>query len=188
MVGPLLVLSVGAAGIGLIGSPWGGHGFQHFLGIEAHHGEGLPETKGMIAVAGILLALLRYGWNKHLPEGLRAACAPVYTVVANKYYIDEIYERFIVNPVMGLTQKAALFDAKIVDEAVNQTGLSGLRLSRLKNWIDQVIVDGAVNGVGATFGRAGAILSFVQTGLVQNYLLIAVGFGTLFYLVLRWVP
>ncbi|MBI3322085.1 MAG: NADH-quinone oxidoreductase subunit L [Candidatus Omnitrophica bacterium] len=200
MTGPLVVLSIGAAGIGLLGSPWTGHAFQKFLesvpgtlypvqhlgsvpGTElahhaaeaAHHGPAWLELGSVaVAAAGILLALLRYGLGRHLlPESLRAPLRPLYHLVAGKYFIDELYETVLLRPARALARIAFSFDARVVDGAVNGAGAAGLLASRVKAWVDNRIVDGLVNGVAIVTGRAGAVLRLLQTGRVQNYLLLA---------------
>ena len=213
MTGPLVALALGAAGIGFIGSPFLHHAFQTFLsGISGHQFlvgvQGLTQaeipahvdverihrfwTTFSIAASagGILLALVRYGGGiALLPNALRAVFRPIHSLVANKYYVDEIYERLFIQPVMRFAQRAFSFDARVIDGAVNSTGQAGLSLSAIKGWIDQHIVDGLVNGVGVTFGWAGGRLRLLQTGLVQNYLLIAAaGVLGIFFILSRMTP
>ncbi len=127
-----------------------------------------------IAASGIGLAFLLYGLRMRLlPEGIRRMCAPIYRIVANKYYVDEIYEALLVGPMIRLARRAFSWDGKVIDAAVNQAGVGGLALSRFKGRVDQVVVDGAGNGVGETVMGIGTFVRFLQTGLVQNYLLIA---------------
>jgi NADH-quinone oxidoreductase subunit L len=113
---------------------------------------------------------------------------PVYLLAAHKYYIDELYEAVIINPVLALTRWAFRFDQRVIDGAVNRTGSAGLSLSALKGWIDQHILDGLVNGMAFTIGRTGAVIRLIQTGLVQNYLLIAAGGAVILFLFLRRIP
>jgi NADH-quinone oxidoreductase subunit L len=182
MTGPLLLLAVGAAGVGLLGTPWAGNALQHFLGA-AHAAAGehphagpqwvAPVSVG-VASAGILLAALRYGFGLALlPAGLRRALSPLRHLAARKYFVDEIYEALLIRPVLQLCQRSFSFDARVIDGAVNGAGEAGLSLSRSKRWIDDHVVDGLVRGLGISFERAGATLRLAQTGLVQNYLLIA---------------
>ncbi len=191
MTGPLIFLSIGAVAVGLFCSGWGGHFFQNFLHIaeEGHPGpEWIALVSVTVASGGILLAFLRYGAGVQLlPAGLRSALRPVYRVVANKYYVDEFYNWAIVQPLLRLTQRAFSFDQQVVDGAVNQAGEAGGRLSRVNGLFDQYGVDGAVNGIGFTFGRAGATLRLIQTGLVQNYLLIASAGAVVLFLLLGGV-
>ena len=173
MIGPLVVLSIGAAGIGLLGQP-----FQHFLGVEppgAHAGSyGMTKIPSLAAGVGFLLAFLRYGLGRQLlPEGLRVSLRPLYRLVAGKYFVDELYELALLRPIRWFSGELFGFDARVVDGAVNGAGSAGLRLSRLKRWVDEHWVDGTVNGAAVTAGWAGGVLRRVQTGLVQNYLLVA---------------
>ncbi len=184
---PLLVLSVGAAGVGLLGSPWGGHWFQHFLGAEVpHHGpHWLAPASIAVAFTGITAAFLRYRLKvEFLPSELRKNLRPLYRVVADKYYMDEFYESVIVRSLLSLSRWAFSFDQKVVDGAVNGAGQAGLGLSRVNGLFDQRVIDGAVNGVGSVCGRAGAAVRLLQTGLVQNYLLIATAAAVLLFIFL----
>jgi NADH-quinone oxidoreductase subunit L len=71
-----------------------------------------------------------------------------------------------------LSRGLNVFDAKVVDGLVNGTGIGTLRFSDIQNWIDQYLVDGLVNAVGAVSRGVSSVLRKVQTGLVQNYLLV----------------
>ena len=189
MTGPLLILAVGAVGAGLLGSPWLGHRMQHFLGVEAGSHEGprwLESASVLIASAGIALALVRYGlgWQL-LPERMRVSLRPLVRLAAGKYFVDEIYEALLLRPIRWISQRAFGFDSGVVDGAVNGAGRAGLWASRMKRWVDERIVDGAVNGTAAAVGRAGAEVRLLQTGLVQNYLLIALGGALAIFFILR---
>jgi hypothetical protein len=52
-----------------------------------------------------------------------------------------------------------------------------------RNWIDKPIVNGFGDFVGETVKRFGRAFRFVQTGRVQQYMVMAliIAFGTLFY-------
>ena len=191
MTGPLLVLAAGAAGIGLLGSPWMGHPLQRFLlvpGTDFHHAapEWLEAASVLIACAGIALALVRYGlgWQL-LPEGVRSGLRPFYRLAYRSYFIDEIYEAILLAPVRRVAGGLFGFDARVVDGAVNGAGRAGLWASRMKRWVDERIVDGAVNGAASGVGGAGGILRTLQTGWVQNYLLIASAGSLAIFLLLR---
>ncbi len=194
MTGPLAVLALGAAGVGLLGAPWAGNALQHLLGA-AHGAAGdaphagphwvAPVSVG-VASAGILLAALRYGFGLALlPAGLRRALSPLRQLAARNYFVDEIYEVLLIRPVLQLCRRSFSFDARVIDGAVNGAGEAGLSLSRIKRWIDDHVVDGLVRGLGVSFERAGATLRLAQTGLVQNYLLIASAGAVAIFLLFR---
>ena len=176
MTVPLAVLAIASALAGLPGSPWGHHAFQRFLG-EGH----LPMPNLMlmavcigIALLGIAAATWRYLLNRPLlPRPARAAAAPLVALARQKYYLDELYDRWLVQPVLRLTQRVLRFDQGVIDGAVNLAGVGTLAFSRVKSWIDATLVDGAVNGTAAVVGGIGAAARRLQTGWVQQYLLLA---------------
>ena len=114
----------------------------------------------VISLAGIALAYLLYIRGiKILPQGLRAILTPVYRLVSNKYYIDEIYEAVFIKPFLALCNGSFRFDMSIID--------------------------GAVNGVAKVMQYFAGLLRTIQSGLVQHYLLVqilgaAIIFFTLF--------
>jgi hypothetical protein len=68
-----------------------------------------------------------------------------------------------------------LFDEKVVDGLVNLTGLSGITLSDFSGITDNKVVDGLVNGIADVTGWFGEkVLRPIQTGKVQNYLLVLI--------------
>jgi NADH-quinone oxidoreductase subunit L len=185
MVWPLGILAVFATFLGLVGMPWANQ-FFNLIGAEAdmaghhlHHGEFNWLVAGIstaAAVLGWLVAWLIYG-RKPLTvpvDPLEKPLGPVYALLKNKYYFDEIYQALIVGPAVGLGRQCARFDRTVVDGIVNAVGSFGRRLSSwLKRAIDNPIVDGAVNGVGWVVTQAGEFMRSTQTGNVQNYLLVA---------------
>jgi NADH-quinone oxidoreductase subunit L len=97
------------------------------------------------AVAGIVLAM--YFWLRNRPAATRVArgAAPVYTLLLNKYYVDEIYNALIVQPIKGI--------------------------SSLVLWrgVDAGMIDGAVNGVGGLVRGSSSSIRRLQTGSVRAY-------------------
>ncbi len=162
---PLVILAVFAAFVGFIGSPFLNHAFQQFVYFgHAHAGEIHPDYKVMgfstlISLLGIGLAYLFYiKDNKILPAAVRAKFSFLYNLLSNKYYIDEIYDVVFVQPCLRLCRFCFKFDGSIVDEMVNGT-------ARLVGWLSRT-------------------LRPIQTGLVQNYLLIQVLGVIIFIIVL----
>jgi NADH-quinone oxidoreductase subunit L len=99
-----------------------------------------------VAVGGILLAR-RFYWGPEAfqrPRALAERFPALYTTVANKYYVDEAYDRTLVRPLAGL----ARFSWK---------------------GIDTVVIDGTLNASAFFTEIAGDLLRFVQTGNVRNY-------------------
>ena len=127
-----------------------------------------------IAVVGIGLAYSFYILNnKILSADLRARFSFLYRLLSNKYYIDEMYEAAFIKPCFRLAESAARFDSGVVDGAVNLTARISVVASRIQSWFDLYIVDGIVNMIANITWLCSAIFRRLQTGLVQNYILIA---------------
>ncbi len=102
----------------------------------------------LVALAGIALAYLFYRKNTELPKKVAEGVGPIYDLVLNKYYVDEIYESTVVKPIQA-TSDAFLW-----------------------RFFDVKIVDGLVNGLAKLTSEIGAQVRKVQTGQVQNYALV----------------
>jgi hypothetical protein len=74
----------------------------------------------------------------------------------------------------NLSEFAGQFDSYVVDGLINLVGRIGVFGSRSLDVFDLQIVDGTVNGVGAVVRLVGGWIRPIQTGKVQNYLLLAV--------------
>jgi NADH-quinone oxidoreductase subunit L len=98
-----------------------------------------------VALAGMGLAV--YFWLRNRAAAARAArsAAPAYTMLLNKYYVDELYDATIVQPIK---QGSTLL---------------------LWQGADAALIDGAVNGVGATVRGASGRLRRLQTGSIRAY-------------------
>ncbi|MBI5029169.1 MAG: NADH-quinone oxidoreductase subunit L [Chloroflexi bacterium] len=219
MWAPLAVLAVFAATIGFINAtPLGINFFEHFVGEGwmgiAHAGEEFEAgpfnptvalTSTGLAVAGIVLGWLIYGWKplKHGQRDPLSRIPLIWQVLRNKYYADELYGLVIaqksgsegktgtadsvrVQPglfirfIGWIADVSAAFDKAIVDGLVNLAAAIGRLFSAISGWIDHTIVDGLVNVVGIFTDMVGDAIKLIQTGRVQNYLLIAIAGVALF--------
>ena len=87
--------------------------------------------------------------------------------------MDEIYWALIVRPTGKLAQALAWFDFNVIDRIfVDGFGWVATLWSKVQSWIDDHVVDGAVDGAGWSAQSFGALARRVQNGLVQNYLLV----------------
>jgi NADH-quinone oxidoreductase subunit L len=177
MTVPLWLLAIGSVIVGLPGSPWAGHWIQAFLQGE-HHGvehtiNGFVLGSSVaVGLGGIFLAALIYLWNPSWAEAMAKTFRPLYQISVNKFWLDEIYSVLVVRPFHFLARLLFGFDMAVIDGAVNATGITTLKGSDIQNWIDKYIVDGLVNFVGYGTRGFSAVLRRLQTGFVQNYLLI----------------
>ena len=94
-----------------------------------------------------------------------------YAFLANKYYLDHLYEQIIVRSIAHPIARAAYWiNQNVLDGIVNGAG-NGSRA--VAGWVyrnvDQKVVDGAVNGTGPAAQSAGGALQPVQSGKVNQY-------------------
>ncbi len=73
----------------------------------------------------------------------------------------------------AMSEISSWIDVNMVDRLVNLVGGAGVLLSRGLNRFDLDVVDGAVNGVGDVVKGGGKAVRPIQTGKVQNYVLLA---------------
>ena len=195
---PLIILAVFATFLGLSGTPWANQFFA-LLGekaeIAGHH---LPHGEFNFLIAGVSTGVALLGWflgwliygRKPLTEKvdpLEKPLGPVYTLLKNKYYVDELYHAIIVQPAIWFAGVCATFDRVVIDAIVNAVGRFGRWLANwLKKAIDNPIVDGAVNGVGWITQQSGEFMRATQTGNVQNYLLVAAATVVLLLVLFLW--
>jgi NADH-quinone oxidoreductase subunit L len=186
MIWPLAILAFFALFLGLAGTPWANQ--IHKLVGESAYVMGHQIVEGEfnllvalisvgVAVLGWLIAWVIYGRRTLATavDPLEKPLGPVYTLLKNKYYFDEIYDKFIIQPAIGLAKACFTFDDKLViDPIVDAVGRFGRWLSDwLRRAVDNPVVDGAVNGVARATSWGGEFMRATQTGNVQNYLLVA---------------
>ncbi|MEM6612774.1 MAG: NAD(P)H-quinone oxidoreductase subunit 5 [Cyanobacteria bacterium P01_C01_bin.72] len=168
---PLLVLAVPSTLIGLLGKPWDNH-FEEFIHapgeIVAEAGafdfEEFYTMAGLsvaIAVTGIIVALLMYRTKAIKPSSIAQKVPVLYRFSLNKWYLDELFNKVFVMGIRRLARQIMEVDYRVVDGAVNLTGLAavlgGEGLKYLENGRAQfyaLIVFGAVLGFVIVFSVA----------------------------------
>jgi NADH-quinone oxidoreductase subunit L len=182
----LVVLAAGAVLTAILGIPtaWTGHApvLEHWLEpalpavvefVErAHSTEFLFQAIGVSAgVIGWVFARMLYKDNRsQVPARLLERWKGLWTVVYNKYYVDELYQATVLRGALGFARMCSWFDKRIVDSIVNLVGAITRVFANIDGAIDRYLVDGAVNLIANTTLSAGGILRRVQTGRIQTYL------------------
>ncbi|HEY3281217.1 MAG TPA: NADH-quinone oxidoreductase subunit L [Armatimonadota bacterium] len=175
ILGPLVFLAVPSVLVGF----WGyNHGFAHYLHLP---GEALPEFNPTVALIGSAAGLggLGAGWlvfGRGVPSTalLARLFSPLYTLFRNKWYIDELWWNGVVVPLFLVADLCAWLDRWVVDLTVNAVAWLTQRISGLCRLFDTHVVDGAVNLSGWLTGGTGELLRRLQTGRIQNYLMVIV--------------
>ncbi len=140
--------SGGASGTGGERGAAGEFGAEGAHAVGAEHGAAeelaLIALALVAAVAGILLALAIYR-RAGVAQRLARQSGPVYTLLRNLYWVDELYDAAIVQPFY--------------------------RISRISGAFDRWVVDGLVNAAGVGAEITGHVVKLFQTGFVRNYAL-----------------
>jgi NADH-quinone oxidoreductase subunit L len=188
MTVPLMVLAAGSILAGWIGVPKAiAHssllqGFEHWLepvfarghaaAEEAAHHDTTIEFLLMALSIGVALAGIAVAWHIYLrlKESERPSGGPLYKVLLNKWYVDELYGFLFVNGLAkGGGGACAEFDRKVVDGGVNGAAWMTRLSSTISIWYDTWIVDGLVNLSAFAVKAVSYPVRFVQSGFVQSY-------------------
>jgi NADH-quinone oxidoreductase subunit L len=158
---PLILLAILSFIGGWVGNPaaLGGHNeFAHFLEpvftstatpVVETASHGLERTLAAIsfltAALGIFVAYLFYYRKPGTAAELAKKFAPIYNLVNHKYWVDEIYGRLIITPLLVLSR----------------IGLNGL--------IDGGIIQGTASGLAATTRGGSWLARHMQSGNIRSY-------------------
>ncbi len=150
------------------------------------------------AVAGFGMAWKAYrDAGKGYAEPIAEASPQLYTVLLNKYYVDEAYDYAFTGRrkvgdvrlgVMGLGEASSWFDSHVIDGTVNGAGWMTRLSGTISSWWDKWIIDGVlVNGPAILSRMLSYPVRLLQWGLVQWYALVMViGLvGFVFYYAVR---
>jgi NADH-quinone oxidoreductase subunit L len=194
---PLVILAVFSVVYGFIGLPFMGQ--KNLIAKFLHHAEEhIPEVTGLtwtlmglsliVVLAGIILGL-EINNTEHgiaLKRKWKASMPGLYRTVYNKYFIDEFYEEYIIQPVFLICQAARTFDNYVIDGIVNAVGWLTWMFAQLQGWWDNKVIDGIVNAFAWVVGYFSDFVKPIQSGYVQNYMMLIVLF-VLMYLVTLFV-
>jgi len=97
-----------------------------FARPDAHHGGVaaimLVVLSVVVVTAGILLAWYMYMTNPVRPETIGETRTALQRFLMNAWYVDRLYDRVIVQPLVALYRALARFDLGVIDGLVNLTG------------------------------------------------------------------
>ena len=149
--------------------------------LSAHEiEEGMHHAHYLAMALSLLVAGLGIGlsWMMYYRKILSAdewakKTGPMYNLSLNKYYFDENYQKYLIQPVLKLADKVAYIDWDLYDKYfINGFGRVTDWISRITGRLDYEGIDQTlVDGVGRSAGKMGSGLKQIQTGKLQNYLL-----------------
>ncbi|MEO7522902.1 MAG: NADH-quinone oxidoreductase subunit L [Ferruginibacter sp.] len=156
MTFPLIILAILSVIGGYIGVPesLGGH---HQLGVflapvvkSSQHHLSHKEEYVLMALSSVLVLIsILFAWMKFKNYKTEGPEKGFGRILQNKWYVDELYNAIIVNPLKGVS-------------------------SFFNNVIEKKGIDGLVNGAGKAVNYGGRQLRWLQSGQVGAYVLLMV--------------
>lgn len=171
---PLIILAAGAVAVGWVGIPpilGGGAHFAEFLkpvvGHPEFHGThaqewGIMGLSTTIALTGLVIATIFYLKKTDIPVRLARQFSPIYRLLFNKYYFDELYHHVLIRPTIWVANRF------------------------IEGFTDAKIIEGIVNGVPKAIGRFATILRKVQSGVAQHYAIIMAAGVLILVVLILW--
>lgn len=151
MTGVLMVLALLSAGGGYVAIP-------HFLEAQLplppvvasleHYEHTLLIVSIILAFAGLGAAAVIFGGSLVRPEALKQRLLPIHRVLSGKYFVDELYDRVLVKPLVWFSDTVLLRGG------------------------DKMVLDGSLHGLAALAQRTAGLLSRAQTGSLHLYALL----------------
>jgi NADH-quinone oxidoreductase subunit L len=136
---PLLALAALSLGGGFINVPkW----LEPMFPAAEHENFTLMAISVAAGLIGILLAYVFYVRRPGLTDAFRG---PLYRLVYNKYFVDEIYDAAVVQPTVAVSRGV------------------------LWRGLDVAVIDGMVNGVATASRSIGTAFKYLQSGNIRSY-------------------
>jgi NADH-quinone oxidoreductase subunit L len=186
MTVPLMVLAFFAVTYGWVGIPehfpvLGGllpNWFHGFVGSTlAEEPEVLPfNIWPLLTSLVVALGGLFFGWLVYRNVQTPAEDKLQIPVLKNKWYFDEAYNFLFVKPAYWLAETFIYkwMDQGVIDGILHTFGkVTGWMGDKVRNWIDVPVINGFGDFVGYRTQDVGKAIRPMQTGRIQQYMLIA---------------
>jgi len=197
MIAPLTVLGALSLVGGFLGFPPEQGWLHHFLapvvgaGGEHDASTGLVLTLMMIATGiaflGWGLAHYFYSISPATPDRWAAAAQPVYRLLLNKYYVDELYDLLFVEPTKKLGLLLDWFDRTVIDGLVRGVGQLAELGAAGSTWVEKYVIYGGLNVIGYGNHLIARQWRQLQSGMVHHYAAIIVAGLFLLALVVQFI-
>ncbi len=200
MQGPLIVLAVVAIVAGYVGvhpafplfgavfSP-SGNPFHDFIAETLLHHPATIDFNLVpvlfafaVALGGIALGWLMY-WRQPLTAGqedpakvaLDSISPALWTWMTNKFYLDELYQWVWVKPSNWISETlvSKVLDRTIIDGVLSFIARAAVFIGELFKRFNRVVIDGVGDGIPQGLGLFSGWFRKMQTGNVQQYMLLA---------------
>ncbi|HEX9019301.1 MAG TPA: NADH-quinone oxidoreductase subunit L, partial [Anaerolineaceae bacterium] len=216
MTSPLIVLSVFAVAAGWVGIPHAFPGLGQLVPnlFEGFVGSMLGETAGgaaataeaasyiplltslLVSLGGLALGYLVYRnftTASQTDPTRRVTGGWYWGVLQNRYGIDQLYHKILIVPSIWLSEvfTSQWMDKKVIDGAIEGVAKGAWSLGlAIRRWIDLRVINWLGDELALGVREGSSEMRHVQTGRIQQYMLMAVLFavilGAIFFMVLRF--
>lgn len=197
MVLPLVILAVFALFAGFVGVPpdfpvfgWifsggGKNPFFEFVNASLLHP--IPKPKfvdvwpAVLTSFGVALGGIWIGYMMYIRKPLKAGeedpmikiLGPLWPLLENKYYIDELYEIVFIKPAKVVARVTGdVIDRGVIDGFLHLVARTFVFIGDLSKVFNAWLIDGFGDAIPHGVGAFGSWFRRIQTGRVQQYLLL----------------
>ena len=131
----------------------------------------------LAAFIGFVIAYIKYFLKKDLFSlSTNSFYANLRSLFKNKFYVDEAYQQFFINPFLKISKRASILDWNYYDQLfIDFWGWFTIKISKISavldySFLDQFIVDGFARFTN----KSGKELQASQNGILQSYLFSAI--------------
>jgi NADH-quinone oxidoreductase subunit L len=192
MTVPLIVLSVFAISVGWSGIPEhfpliGGlipNWCETFTGaMLGHEGEAAAFSAVpllvsiVVSLGGLTLGWLAYRKVKIAVDPLKQALGGLHTVLQRKYFVDEVYNFLFIRPAVWISEvfTSRWMDRVVIDGFLHAIARAFLWLGKIvRHGFDVPVVNAGGDALAAGIRKGGAALSPMQSGRVQQYMVVTI--------------
>jgi len=130
---------------------------SHLIAASHQPDHTLMYVSAALAVLGIALAYVLYAWRRSLADAIPRAAPQAYDLLHHKYYIDEMNDTLVVQPLWQTARLLGLVDRLIVDGLVWIVSV----VPRALGWLLRGLQNGAMQGYGVTMTGGLVLIVFI---------------------------
>ena len=182
MTVPLMILAAFAVLLSIPATPawpwFEGYGKGHpvtlaFEKLVEHDFLSIAGLSILIVTLGIGIAWMIYGrrpLSATAPDPLESFWAPGFKTLANRFYVDELYNATVVRALAGLGVLFAWFDRRILAGAIRAAAGISVTFSKLGDLFEKFTLNLGFDSSCGGLRDCGSLFSEWESGRVQGYL------------------
>ena len=148
----------------------------------------------VVSLGGLGLGWLVYRSVTSQKDPLQSKLGGLYTLLHNKYYVDEIYQKVLIQPAYWISEvfTSIWMDKVVIDGALHGIGRFFLWLGKLaRSGFDVPVVNRGGDTLAGGVKGLGASISPMQSGKLQQYMVVTITvvmvFSAILFAVIKWI-